>query len=60
MKPFSSYGKKVLFALDIFQTVFILLKILPREDKEALELCKAMYKRGECPPLSVVFDPIEG
>ncbi|KAG6488898.1 histone-lysine N-methyltransferase ATXR6-like [Zingiber officinale] len=36
------------------------MQILPREGKEALELCKAMYKRGECPPLLVVFDPIEG
>ncbi|KAG6535537.1 hypothetical protein ZIOFF_000559 [Zingiber officinale] len=36
------------------------MQVLPREDKEALELCKTMNKRGECPPLLVVFDPIEG
>ncbi|XP_074568344.1 putative Histone-lysine N-methyltransferase ATXR5 [Curcuma longa] len=36
------------------------MQVLPREDKEALELCKTMHKKGECPPLSVVFDPIEG
>ncbi|CAH1416727.1 unnamed protein product [Lactuca virosa] len=27
---------------------------------EALNLCKSMMRRGECPPLMVVFDPVEG
>ncbi|XP_010931052.1 probable Histone-lysine N-methyltransferase ATXR5 isoform X2 [Elaeis guineensis] len=36
------------------------MQVLPREDKETLELCRAMYKRGECPPLLVVYDSLEG
>ncbi|CAL9186812.1 unnamed protein product [Musa hybrid cultivar] len=36
------------------------MQVLPKEDKETLELCRSMYKRGECPPLLVVFDPLEG
>ncbi|WOL15544.1 putative Histone-lysine N-methyltransferase ATXR5 isoform X2 [Canna indica] len=36
------------------------MQVLPKEDKETLELCRTMYKRGECPPLLVVFDPLEG
>ncbi|XP_072951665.1 probable Histone-lysine N-methyltransferase ATXR5 [Typha angustifolia] len=36
------------------------MQVLPREDKETLELCRTMYKRGECPPLLVVFDSHEG
>lgn len=36
------------------------MQVLPREDVEALNLCKRMMERGECPPLLVVFDPIEG
>ncbi|KAM7274765.1 hypothetical protein ACFE04_016631 [Oxalis oulophora] len=36
------------------------MQVLCREDTETLELCKAMYKRGECPPLVVVFDSCEG
>ncbi|KAJ4757552.1 Histone-lysine N-methyltransferase [Rhynchospora pubera] len=36
------------------------MQVLPKEDKETLELCQAMYKRGECPPLMVVFDSCEG
>ncbi|KAD7480516.1 hypothetical protein E3N88_03652 [Mikania micrantha] len=36
------------------------MQVLSREDTEALNLCKSMMKKGECPPLMVVFDPVEG
>lgn len=36
------------------------LKVLPKEDKETIELCRTMQQRGECPPLLVVFDSREG
>lgn len=36
------------------------MQVLAREDIETLELCRAMCKRGEWPPLLVVLDPIEG
>ncbi|KAK9060850.1 hypothetical protein SSX86_018030 [Deinandra increscens subsp. villosa] len=36
------------------------MQVLSREDTEALNLCKDMMRKGECPPLMVVFDPIEG
>ncbi|KAF0893795.1 hypothetical protein E2562_029685 [Oryza meyeriana var. granulata] len=36
------------------------MQILPKEDKETIELCRTMQKRGECPPLLVVFDSREG
>ncbi|CAG7911628.1 unnamed protein product [Brassica rapa] len=36
------------------------MQVLAKEDLETLELCRAMYRRGECPPLVVVFDPLEG
>eukprot|EP01018_Ginkgo_biloba_P012475 Gb_02491 [translate_table: standard] len=36
------------------------MQIMSREDKATLELCQAMCKRGEWPPLMVVFDPCEG
>ncbi|RLM60671.1 putative Histone-lysine N-methyltransferase ATXR5 [Panicum miliaceum] len=36
------------------------MQILPKEDKETIELCRAMQQRGECPPLLVVFDSCEG
>ncbi|GKB19251.1 hypothetical protein Tco_0853174, partial [Tanacetum coccineum] len=36
------------------------MQVLSREDTESLNLCKTMMKRGECPPLMVVFDPVEG
>ncbi|OIW21836.1 hypothetical protein TanjilG_12887 [Lupinus angustifolius] len=36
------------------------MQILSKEDTETLNLCKSMMERGECPPLNVVFDPIEG
>ncbi|KAI3808762.1 hypothetical protein L1987_24723 [Smallanthus sonchifolius] len=36
------------------------MQILSKEDTEALNLCKIMMRRGECPPLMVVFDPVEG
>ena len=35
-------------------------KVLSKEDKETIELCRSMLKRGECPPLLVVFDSHEG
>jgi len=34
--------------------------VLPKEDKEAIELFRTMQQRGECPPLLVVFDSLEG
>ncbi|KAL7614030.1 hypothetical protein Lser_V15G09585 [Lactuca serriola] len=36
------------------------MQVLSREDTEALNLCKSMMRKGECPPLMVVFDPVEG
>ncbi|PAN26380.1 hypothetical protein PAHAL_5G008000 [Panicum hallii] len=36
------------------------MQILPKEDKETIELCRTMQQRGECPPLLVVFDSCEG
>ncbi|XP_073114712.1 probable Histone-lysine N-methyltransferase ATXR5 isoform X2 [Elaeis guineensis] len=36
------------------------MQVLPKEDKETLELCRAMCKKGECPPLIVVYDSLEG
>lgn len=39
---------------------FFFVQVLSKEDLETLELCRAMYRRGECPPLVVVFDPLEG
>ncbi|XP_047328587.1 histone-lysine N-methyltransferase ATXR6-like [Impatiens glandulifera] len=36
------------------------MQVLSKEDCEALNLCKRMMERGECPPLMVVYDPIEG
>eukprot|EP01018_Ginkgo_biloba_P029121 Gb_33312 [translate_table: standard] len=35
-------------------------RVMSREDKTALELCKAMCKKGEWPPLFVVYDSLEG
>ncbi|XP_022844634.1 probable Histone-lysine N-methyltransferase ATXR5 [Olea europaea var. sylvestris] len=36
------------------------MQVLSKEDTETLELCRSMYKRGECPPLIVTFDSCEG
>ncbi|XP_061364418.1 histone-lysine N-methyltransferase ATXR6 [Gastrolobium bilobum] len=36
------------------------MQVLSKEDTETLNLCKSMMERGECPPLMVVFDPLEG
>lgn len=36
------------------------MQVLSKEDTETLELCRTMYKRGECPPLIVTFDSCEG
>uniref|UniRef100_A0A1J3HR49 [histone H3]-lysine(27) N-methyltransferase n=3 Tax=Noccaea caerulescens TaxID=107243 RepID=A0A1J3HR49_NOCCA len=36
------------------------MQVLLKEDLETVEQCRAMRKRGECPPLVVVFDPLEG
>ncbi|GMI83556.1 hypothetical protein HRI_002024900 [Hibiscus trionum] len=35
-------------------------QVLPKEDIETLNLCKRMMEKGECPPLMVVFDSVEG
>ncbi|KAI4383519.1 hypothetical protein MLD38_009349 [Melastoma candidum] len=36
------------------------MQILAKEDIETLEYCRSMARRGECPPLLVVFDSCEG
>ena len=36
------------------------MQVLSIEDTEALNLCKSMMRRGECPPLMVAFYPVEG
>nr|KAJ0226170.1 hypothetical protein LSAT_V11C100008840 [Lactuca sativa] len=36
------------------------MQVLSREDIEALNVCKSMMRRGECPPLMVAFYPVEG
>ncbi|KAL4371930.1 hypothetical protein HN51_016974 [Arachis hypogaea] len=36
------------------------MQVLSKEDTDTLNLCRTMMKRGECPPLMVVFDPLEG
>ncbi|KAH9669104.1 Histone-lysine N-methyltransferase ATXR5 [Citrus sinensis] len=36
------------------------MQVLSKEDTETLEQCRAMCKRGECPPLVVVYDSCEG
>ncbi|XP_022741492.1 probable Histone-lysine N-methyltransferase ATXR5 isoform X4 [Durio zibethinus] len=36
------------------------MQVLAKEDMETWELCRAMFRRGECPPLIVVFDSCEG
>nr|5VAC_A Chain A, Probable Histone-lysine N-methyltransferase ATXR5 [Ricinus communis] len=36
------------------------MQVLTKEDIETLEQCRAMCKRGDCPPLLVVFDSREG
>ncbi|KAI5676400.1 hypothetical protein M9H77_07350 [Catharanthus roseus] len=36
------------------------MQVLSKEDIETLESCRAMYKRGEYPPLMVVYDSFEG
>ncbi|CAN0922624.1 Histone-lysine N-methyltransferase ATXR6 [Linum grandiflorum] len=36
------------------------MQVLSKENTETLNLCKRMMDRGECPPLMVVFDPLEG
>ncbi|PWA39460.1 Histone-lysine N-methyltransferase ATXR5 [Artemisia annua] len=36
------------------------MQVLSKEDTETLEYCRTMLKRGECPPLLVIFDSCEG
>lgn len=36
------------------------MQVLSKEDTETLNLCRSMMERGECPPLMVVYDPVEG
>ncbi|CAI0452529.1 unnamed protein product [Linum tenue] len=36
------------------------MQVLSKEDTQTLNLCKRMMDRGECPPLMVVLDPLEG
>jgi hypothetical protein len=40
--------------------MLLIFKVLNKEDKGTVELCKTMQQRGQCPPLLVVFDPCEG
>lgn len=36
------------------------MQMLTKEDTETLERCRAMTKRGDCPPFMVVYDSCEG
>ncbi|XP_057868681.1 probable Histone-lysine N-methyltransferase ATXR5 isoform X2 [Cryptomeria japonica] len=36
------------------------MQVMSKEDKAALDICKTMTSRGECPPLLVVYDSKEG
>lgn len=36
------------------------MQVLSKEDTETLNLCNKMMESGECPPLMVVYDPLEG
>ncbi|GAB4848271.1 Probable Histone-lysine N-methyltransferase atxr5 [Ancistrocladus abbreviatus] len=36
------------------------MQVLSKEDMETIEQCKAMCRRGKCPPFLVVFDTYEG
>ncbi|KAF7840086.1 putative Histone-lysine N-methyltransferase ATXR5 [Senna tora] len=36
------------------------MQVLTKEDTETMEHCRAMCRRGECPPLMVVYDSCEG
>ncbi|XP_073012288.1 histone-lysine N-methyltransferase ATXR6 [Typha latifolia] len=36
------------------------MQVLSKEDAETLNFCKRMMERGECPPLLVVYDSLEG
>ncbi|XP_039687622.1 histone-lysine N-methyltransferase ATXR6 isoform X2 [Medicago truncatula] len=36
------------------------IQVLSKEGTKALNLCTDMMERGECPPLMVVYDPLEG
>ncbi|XP_057542921.1 probable Histone-lysine N-methyltransferase ATXR5 [Amaranthus tricolor] len=36
------------------------MQVLSKEDLETVEHCRAMFRRGECPPLLVVYDLCEG
>ncbi|AET02742.1 histone-lysine N-methyltransferase ATXR6-like protein [Medicago truncatula] len=35
-------------------------QVLSKEGTESQNLCTRMMERGECPPLMVVYDPLEG
>ncbi|XP_021728093.1 probable Histone-lysine N-methyltransferase ATXR5 [Chenopodium quinoa] len=36
------------------------MQVLSKEDYETVKQCRAMLRRGECPPLLVVYDSCEG
>ncbi|KAK7394252.1 hypothetical protein VNO78_14774 [Psophocarpus tetragonolobus] len=36
------------------------MQVLSKENTHTLCLCKSMMERGQCPPLMVVYDPLEG
>ncbi|CAI9086936.1 OLC1v1020874C1 [Oldenlandia corymbosa var. corymbosa] len=36
------------------------MQIISKDDAETLNLCKQMMERGECPPLMVIYDSVEG
>lgn len=51
---------KLTVYFSVFWSASISYQVLPKEDIETLEHCRAMSKRGEWPPLLVVFDSCEG
>jgi len=46
--------------LDLMHVCIYFSQVLSKEDTETLNLCRSMMERGECPPLMVVYDPVEG
>jgi len=46
--------------LDLMPVCIYFSQVLSKEGTESLNLCTRMMERGECPPLMVVYDPLEG
>ncbi|KAK9713285.1 hypothetical protein RND81_06G016900 [Saponaria officinalis] len=36
------------------------MQVLSKEDHETMQQCRAMARRGECPPLLIIYDACEG